>query len=234
MLKPPVVLCSLLSCSQPAAGSGIAPAFVDLPANLSRLSRLLLPLRTARGMFLSRRTKTLACSVSLPSMRCGRRATGRATMGLLSSSFGRRRMLSSSMAQGEVRLAIFSHQSYMNACQVAPIREAFPETKAVPVRLTPETAALAADCNAVCAFVNDDLGAATIDALADLGVGCVAMRCAGFDRVDLPRADARGVVVLRVPAYSPYAVAEHSVALLLGLNRQLIKSAERVLLSVAG
>jgi len=136
-----------------------------------------------------------------------------------------RRALSASK---EVRLAIFSHQAYMNASQVAPIKLAYPNTRVVPVRLSTETAALAAECNAVCLFVNDDLSAETIWRLTEMGVECAVLRCAGFDRVDLAAAEAAGLLVLRVPAYSPHAVAEHSVALALALNRQIVKAAERV------
>lgn len=134
----------------------------------------------------------------------------------------------SSAIPKEVRLAVFSHQAYMNASQVEPLMAAFPNTRLLASRLSAETAALAKGCNAVCAFVNDDLGEETLSKLADANVECVAMRCAGFDRVNLGVAEELGIAVLRVPAYSPYAVAEHSVALALALNRQLVKSSERV------
>lgn len=95
-------------------------------------------------------------------------------------------------------------------------------------RLKPETAHLADGSPAVCAFVNDVLDAATLTALADGGTRFIAMRCAGFNNVDLAAADALGIQVARVPAYSPYAVAEHTVALLLCLNRHVHKAYNRV------
>ena len=95
-------------------------------------------------------------------------------------------------------------------------------------RLKPETAVLAEDSRAVCAFVNDVLDAATLEKLANGGTEFVAMRCAGFNNVDLAAAKALGIQVARVPAYSPYAVAEHAVALLLCLNRHVHKAYNRV------
>lgn len=93
------------------------------------------------------------------------------------------------------------------------------ELKFLESRLTPDTARLAEGSDAVCAFVNDDIGAATIDALVDAGVKLIAMRCAGFNNVDMRHAYGR-IHVVRVPKYSPYAVAEHAMALLLTLNRK--------------
>ena len=87
-------------------------------------------------------------------------------------------------------------------------------------KLNPRTAVLARDCPGVCAFVNDDLGAETLAALAENGVRAVAMRCAGTNNVDLRAAERWGIRVFRVPAYSPASVAEHALALLLTLTRQ--------------
>lgn len=95
-------------------------------------------------------------------------------------------------------------------------------------RLTPTTAVLAEGSPAVCAFVNDELGAATLGKLAAGGTKFLALRCAGFNNVDLAAAKALGIQVARVPAYSPYAVAEHAVALLLCLNRHVHKAYNRV------
>lgn len=95
-------------------------------------------------------------------------------------------------------------------------------------RLKPETAALAEGSPAVCAFVNDVLDAPTLEILAKGGTRFIAMRCAGFNNVDLAAASDLGILVARVPAYSPYAVAEHAVALLLGLNRHIHKAYNRV------
>ncbi len=90
-------------------------------------------------------------------------------------------------------------------------------------KLTCDTAALAKGCKAVCAFVNDNIDRCVIDALNEIGVELVLLRCAGYNNVDLKYAAGR-IRVLRVPAYSPYAVAEHAMALILLLNRKIHKS----------
>lgn len=95
-------------------------------------------------------------------------------------------------------------------------------------RLSAETAATAAGCAAVCAFVNDRLDRDCLCGLAEAGVRHVALRCAGFNQVDLAAARALGLAVTRVPAYSPHAVAEHTVALLLTLNRKIHRAYNRV------
>lgn len=91
-----------------------------------------------------------------------------------------------------------------------------------------ETATLARGRDAVCVFVNDRLDAAVLELLAAGGVRLVALRCAGFNNVDLPTAQRLGLTVVRVPAYSPHAVAEHTVALILALNRKLHRAYNRV------
>lgn len=90
-------------------------------------------------------------------------------------------------------------------------------------RLTSETAFLACGFDAVCAFVNDTIDKKVIDSLERCGVRLLLMRCAGYNNVDLAAAKGR-LTVLRVPAYSPYAVAEHAMALTLMLNRKIHKS----------
>lgn len=95
-------------------------------------------------------------------------------------------------------------------------------------RLSAETAASASGCEAICAFVNDTLDHACLERLAASGVRLVALRCAGFNQVDLKAAAALGIRVVRVPAYSPHAVAEHAVALLLTLNRKIHRAYNRV------
>jgi D-lactate dehydrogenase len=82
--------------------------------------------------------------------------------------------------------------------------------------------------DAVCAFVNDKLNAEVIEALAEKGVKIIAMRCAGFNNVDIEAAKKYGIKVCRVPAYSPEAVAEHAVAMMLTLNRKTNKAYNRV------
>lgn len=95
-------------------------------------------------------------------------------------------------------------------------------------RLGAETAPAAQGAEAVCVFVNDRLDRPCLEALAALGVRHVALRCAGFNHVDAAAARELGLVVTRVPAYSPHAVAEHAVALLLTLNRKIHRAYNRV------
>ncbi len=95
-------------------------------------------------------------------------------------------------------------------------------------RLTFETAPLAQTCPAVCAFVNDDLSERVLNRLSEGGTVVIAMRSAGFNNVDLEAAKRLGMVVVRVPAYSPYAVAEHTLGLILGLNRKVHRAYNRV------
>ncbi len=95
-------------------------------------------------------------------------------------------------------------------------------------RLMSDTAALAKGCEVVCAFVNDRLDAEVITLLAEEGTRLIAMRCAGYNNVDLYAAAARGVTVVNVPSYSPHAVAEHTIALLLTLNRRIHQAHGRV------
>ena len=95
-------------------------------------------------------------------------------------------------------------------------------------RLTTETAATVDGAQAVCVFVNDRLDEPCLKLLHQSGVRLVALRCAGFNNVDLAAAKSLGLVVVRVPAYSPHAVAEHAIALLLALNRKLHRAYNRV------
>lgn len=90
-------------------------------------------------------------------------------------------------------------------------------------KLNSDTVSIAACCDGVCAFVNDTIDKGVIDALSNYGVGVIAMRCAGYNNVDLKSAQGR-VKVLRVPAYSPYAIAEHTMGMILTLNRKLHKA----------
>lgn len=87
--------------------------------------------------------------------------------------------------------------------------------------LNARNVALASGADAVCIFVNDTADAQTIEALTEQGVKLIALRCAGFNNVDLRAAVRHGIAVARVPAYSPHAVAEHAVALMLALNRKI-------------
>jgi len=87
-------------------------------------------------------------------------------------------------------------------------------------RLNIDTVSMTACCDAVCVFVNDTLDREVIDRLEQYGVGLIALRCAGYNNVDLKAAQGR-IKVVRVPAYSPHAVAEHAMGMILTLNRRL-------------
>lgn len=80
----------------------------------------------------------------------------------------------------------------------------------------------------VCLFVNDTADADTIQILSKVGVKMISNRCAGFDRVDTKAALAYGITLARVPAYSPYAVAEFAISLLMGVNRKIARASARV------
>jgi D-lactate dehydrogenase len=95
-------------------------------------------------------------------------------------------------------------------------------------RLTKETAHAAKNAKAVCVFVNDELNRPCLEELVRQGVALVALRCAGFNKVDVDAARELKLTITRVPAYSPYAVAEHAVALLLTLNRKIHRAFNRV------
>lgn len=102
------------------------------------------------------------------------------------------------------------------------------ELSFVEARLTPETVGLVDGYDAVCAFVNDQLDGPVLERIAELGVRTIALRCAGFNNVDLKAAKQHSIHVVRVPAYSPHAVAEHAVGLILALNRNLHRAYGRV------
>ena len=102
------------------------------------------------------------------------------------------------------------------------------EIKYFKSNLGPETANLADGYDSVCVFVNDNVSRPVIEQLHDMGVRLVLLRCAGFNNVDLTAASEYGITVLRVPAYSPYAVAEHAMAILQQANRHLHKSYNKV------
>ena len=130
-----------------------------------------------------------------------------------------------------MKIAVFSAQPYdrrfLDEACVGRTEDAvqliyFSESLALP------SVNLARDCEAVCVFVNDRLDAPVLDALAGLGVRVVLLRCAGFNNLDTARAAELGLFVARVPAYSPEAVAEHTLALILTLNRHTHRAYCRV------
>ena len=94
--------------------------------------------------------------------------------------------------------------------------------------LRPSTVRLAEGFDSVCAFVNDNLSKEVIDGLARLGIKLIVLRCAGFNNIDIETTSKNNILVLRVPAYSPHAVAEHAVALIMTLSRKTHKAYNRV------
>lgn len=94
--------------------------------------------------------------------------------------------------------------------------------------LDPRTAALADGFDAVCAFVSSNVSEATLKILHEKGVRLVLLRCAGYNNVDLEKASEYDICVMRVPGYSPEAVAEHAMALALACNRRLYKAYNKV------
>ncbi|MFW5973338.1 MAG: 2-hydroxyacid dehydrogenase [Bacteroidota bacterium] len=127
-----------------------------------------------------------------------------------------------------MRIAIFSTKPYDRASIEDANERHGHELVFFEPRLTAETVSLAAGFEAVCAFVNDRLGRDVLTALAANGTRLIALRSAGFNHVDLHAADELGLTVARVPAYSPHAVAEHAVALVLTLNRRTARAHNRV------
>lgn len=130
-------------------------------------------------------------------------------------------------------IAFFSAQPYErpffdDALSLVPTELGPVEIKYISTSLNAETAALAAGCTVACIFVNDNADQAALKALHAQGVRLLALRCAGFNQVHLDTARALNIPVVRVPAYSPYAVAEHAIALMLTLNRRTHKAFNRV------
>ncbi|MEW5931112.1 MAG: 2-hydroxyacid dehydrogenase [Gemmatimonadota bacterium] len=127
-----------------------------------------------------------------------------------------------------MRIAVFSTKRYDRESLAAANERHGHELAYLEPRLTPETAPLARGYPAVCAFVNDVLSAEVLRTLAEGGTRMLALRSAGFNNVDLRAAEELGMVVARVPAYSPHAVAEHAVALILALDRKIHRAYNRV------
>ena len=127
-----------------------------------------------------------------------------------------------------MKVTFFSSKSYDEEFFLSENKSGIHDLVFHEFRLTPASAALASDSRAVCAFVNDQLNRETLEVLKAVGVEFLALRCAGFNNVDLSAAEELNIKVVRVPAYSPYAVAEHTVGLLLALNRRLYRAYNRV------
>src|SRR5829696_10406047 len=127
-----------------------------------------------------------------------------------------------------MNIAFFSSQPYDKQFFTAYNERYLFHLQFFDVSLSIQTVSLAKEVDAVCVFVNDKVDAEVIYQLKDQGVKSIALRCAGFNNVDLAAAKQAGLHVCRVPAYSPEAVAEHAVAMILTLNRKTHKAYNRV------
>lgn len=127
-----------------------------------------------------------------------------------------------------MKVAVFSTKPYDRSSLDGANTKHGHELVYFDARLSAATAPLARGCEAVCAFVNDELNATVLEEFHRGGVRFVALRCAGYNNVDLEVAERHRLIVARVPAYSPYAVAEHTVALILSLNRKIYRAYNRV------
>ncbi len=127
-----------------------------------------------------------------------------------------------------MRTAVFSTKSYDRQFLAPAAAATGHELEWFEPRLTSATSPLASGFPAICTFVNDTLDASILQSIYKGGTRFVALRCAGFNQVDLAMAAELGIQVARVPAYSPHAVAEHTVGLMLALNRKLYKAYNRV------
>lgn len=127
-----------------------------------------------------------------------------------------------------MKIAVCSAQAHDREFLLAANAELAHELVFFDAHLNEETWQMTAGFTAVCVFVNDRLNAAVLAHLAEQGVRLIALRCAGFNNVDVEAASLLGIRLVRVPAYSPYAVAEYSVALMMALNRHIPRAYNRV------
>lgn len=128
----------------------------------------------------------------------------------------------------DIRTAVFSTRNHDRHYLARANRAGAQALSFLEPRLSRETVGLAAGHEAVCVFVSDELDARVLAALSEQDIGLVALRCAGFNNVDLAAAARFGIAVVRVPEYSPHAVAEHAVALMLSLARKTHRAYNRV------
>lgn len=126
-----------------------------------------------------------------------------------------------------MRTLLFSSQTYDRDSFLAAAPPGAHELHFQAARLSLDTVALAEHFEVVCAFINDDLSAPVLEKLAAGGTRLIALRSAGYNHVDLAAAQRLGLSIVRVPAYSPHAVAEHAVSLILALNRRLHRAYNR-------
>lgn len=126
-----------------------------------------------------------------------------------------------------MKVAVFSSKKYDQA-HLEEFNQGKHQFSFFIERLTTLTASLSTDCEAVCCFVNDQLDASCIARLAKYGIKYIVMRCAGYNNVELNACIKYNIKVVHVPEYSPYAVAEHAVALIMDLNRNIHRAYSRV------
>ncbi|CNH50022.1 D-lactate dehydrogenase [Yersinia aldovae] len=126
-----------------------------------------------------------------------------------------------------MKLAVYSTKQYDRKYLELVNKDFDFELEFFDFLLTPKTAKMAEGCQAVCIFVNDDGCREVLTELAAVGVKILALRCAGFNNVDLQAAKELGIQVVRVPAYSPEAVAEHAVGMMMSLNRRIHRAYQR-------
>lgn len=127
-----------------------------------------------------------------------------------------------------MEVAVFSTKPYDRNVLDQANATARHQLRFLDMRLSVESAVLAKGSEAICAFVNDDLGAPVLEELSRQGIRLVALRSAGFNNVDLGAAQDHGIAIARVPAYSPHAVAEHTMALILALDRKIHRAYNRI------
>ncbi len=127
-----------------------------------------------------------------------------------------------------MKVACFSTKSYDKESFERLLPKYEHEFIFLEAKLDEKTVSLAEGCDAICSFVNDHVEEAVLNKLARLKIKKIVLRCAGYNQVDLKKATELGISICRVPAYSPEAVAEHAVALLLTLSRKTHKAYNRV------
>ncbi|AUI66144.1 MULTISPECIES: 2-hydroxyacid dehydrogenase [Glaesserella] len=126
-----------------------------------------------------------------------------------------------------MKIAVFSTKNYdRKYLELVNVKYHF-QIEFFDFMLNERTAKMAEGCDVVCIFVNDDGSRPVLEKLAKVGVKMIALRCAGFNNVDIQAAKELGIQVVRVPAYSPEAVAEHTVGLMLTLNRRIHRAYQR-------
>lgn len=126
-----------------------------------------------------------------------------------------------------LKIGVFDSKPYTEKAFIVQNADRY-ALKFFDFRLTPDTASMAAGFRVICCFVNDTVDLAVVKKLKQLNVEMIAMRCAGYNNVDLDACRDHGISVANVPVYSPYAIAEHSVALMMSLNRHVNRAYNRV------